>query len=1094
MIEEGLEYISKYMENIISERNDNKPCINIIKHNNILNFSENDFNEIKIGSYINKFYHQYQNSDMMEAYEPFLGIMGKIIKEEKVNIGQLLNKIEVYSLHKSIFENYFHKGICERDDEPILSEIDFEKDRFIKAIVDMLVELSNIRPILIVLNKINQICDSSLDVLNLLTNIDDSNIFVLGISNELGNINSYIKDKYQNFRQFCDIKDLVMDWPFYLAEKNMEIEYSFSFKNKNIDMYLNKVNNMFYTFAYDQALYYLNIFYQKIELEKLKVEPKSKLEMFILFIKTCIYKENYSYALLLCDSLKQIDSKKIHKRKSYMYYYFVATANMYNGNEYEAKSHAYECMKYADNQKEEFLTELLLNMCELSGWKDIWFCDKQIEVSEKLIDGCIKFKFLNHLAHIYVYCFDNDENLYKEVEGIEKRTPNVTKGINIAKKLKNEQFLLEAYRKNVMISSYSGQFHSANYFYNKSIVVAKRNNNKIEEANIYNGLGYNCCTSDLFKEANEYYNKALKIFYDNNFSDYIVETLYNMGMNAILAGDFKNASQYLIAVNNILKQLKRNSLRVCNISKIFGLIALSAFREERYYTAQFYANKARQFLEYILDYEKQDFYCYLWDDDIFLYYQVSALLKEREGKFNEAFECYDKAKIFMERSQGSKFFSYTNYAYDLSRLYRRLSHNNKAEELLCEARDYFNNQNNKHKSEIFEGLLKYSNWTIEYNEMPLLYVTMEEINEKIKIETIKEEAKEKKNDIRFFAAFQELINHNYQNAQDEIDTLMINFKNNYNMDNVIYISCEGNTPIIKFSDLEYKITSAEIKTIVRYFKKNPTGFALSKFSNNYHEYEDILTIFKKSKIFSIVSAPIYKNEKLNSIFIAFVKIQENWNSAIDREVMDDEDLEIYQFIFRLIVDAVEKYKLNDKLKKQAVTDELTGLLNRKGYYSEIDRLLLESSKQEKDSKLSILYADLDHFKYYNDTFGHHVGDELLIEFAKIFQASCGKLGTVVRFGGDEFVMLVNSTDRVVLDKIIGNIYSAIGRENGFENVVKRYIDNAVNIPDNFKATCSIGVSSGENISSDIQIYELLKKADSALYDVKYTGRGYAKFI
>jgi diguanylate cyclase (GGDEF)-like protein len=836
----------------------------------------------------------------------------------------------------------------------------------------------------------------------------------------------------------------------------------------------------------------LNIIYQKVELDKVDVSEEYRMNMLVLYILVSLSKENYSYALILCERIKRIHSYRDTVRKEYIYYYFKATANMYIGNEEDAKKNALLCNERAIKMGKEyeiFMSMLLMNMSELSGWKDIWICDKDIKVSDKLIELCYKYRYLNHLAHIYVYCFDNDVSLYNKVEDVEIRTPNVTKGIWLANKLGNDKFLVEAYRKNIMVASINGYFDVAGHFYEKSIEVVKRSGNRMEEANIYNGLGYNSCTADEYNNANTYYSKALRIFYECKSSDYISETLYNLGTNAILAEDYKHATEYLMAVINILAILKKNSLRVCNISKIFGLIAIAYFKQGNIYTAQIYVNKSKNFLRYILEYCDADSYSLLWDDDMFMFFYVSALIDWKNGKIDRASEEFDKAEVYMRRNTGSKFFNFVHFARDKAKFLEKIGKQDEAKSLLREAKEYFKANGNPLRTNMFEELLTKGKWDCPVMDMSLKDITIEEIMEFIKLECIENDAKARRNHIRFFGTFQELINQPYHNVESQIDTLVINFKNNFKLDNLILINCENDSAKIRYSDLEYDISEEEINTILDYFKDNSSGFVLSKFDNNYYDYDKVVRIFDRSKVFSIVCVPIFRNEKLYSVFITFVKIPESWNSVIYRDALDNEDMELYTIVFRQILDAMEKYKLNERLIRQSVTDELTGLYNRKGYYEIVDRMIKNSRKKGKAINCTFMYLDLDHFKYYNDTFGHQVGDGILKKFAEIFSEACGDEGFVVRFGGDEFVMLLNTIDKDKINSIVKKIYDLIEIEDGFSATVYKYSNKKVYIPEDFRATCSIGVDIGENMHNISDMTELQKHADNALYNVKYSGRG-----
>lgn len=1089
MTKEGIEFIDNFIKDMENDEN----VVRVLKQNCAIGTSEDDFCKILKDKTIRGFYCEYSSGRIISAYEPFMGIIKRIVLDENIDVKEMFNRVGVYSLNISLFERYIKGMEVKRDEKPIFPEHEYDKEMFIKDMVGMLLYLSEIRPVMIILNEANEICASSLDIIERLSEESSLSLKVLVISNEMGSIKSYVAHRYKEFMSNSDKKGIVSDWPFEGFGEESKEELTFLFRSTEEE--LDEIGTMVNTFAYEQANYYLGMIYQKVELDKIEVSAEYRFRMLVLYIIVCIYKENYSYAMVLCEKVHRIKSTDIEEnRRDYTYYYYKCIANMYMGNDGDAIKNAKMCNEVAvkgENEYKIFLAMLLVNMSQLAGWKDIWICDKEISMSEDLIDLCYKYNYMNHLAHILVYCFDNDCRMYTVIEGIEDRIPNVTKGVEIAKKIKNDKFLIEAYRKNIMVASCNGYFNVANYFYKKSVEIAKRNNNKFEEANIYNGLGFNCCTADKYSEANKYYNKALRIFIDEKSSDYIIETLYNMGTNAMLAEDYDHGYEYLITVVNILTTLKKNSLRVCNGSKLFGLIAVAAFKLGNYYTSQIYHNKSKNYLRHILEYCDSEDYPSLWDDDLFLLFYVSALLADKNRKLDDALDYYDKAEYYMKKSVGSKFFNYMYFAVDKSKLLRELGKEKEARDLLKEARNYFNSKGNFLRVKMFDDFINMGRWEHPPVKMYMTDADTYEIMSFVNMESVKKEAELSKSNIRFFGTLQELINHRYQSVESMIDTLVTNFKNNFNLDNMLFVTCENGCAQIKYTDLEYDISQNEIEIILEHFKDNSTGFVISKFSNNYLDYDKILRIFEKSKVFSVIGVPIYKYDELYSFFITFVKIPDSWNFVISKEVLDEEDMAVYTIAFRQILDAIDKYRLNDMLIAQAITDELTGLYNRKGYYETVGKIINNAEKLGGTINCSFMYIDLDHFKYYNDAFGHHVGDAILKRFAEIFKESCGENGYVCRFGGDEFVILLKTSSEHIVRKISDKIYSLIEREDGFKRIVTEYSDRNkdIDIPVEFRATCSIGADIGINISRVEQISMLQRRADAVLYYIKENGRG-----
>ena len=160
------------------------------------------------------------------------------------------------------------------------------------------------------------------------------------------------------------------------------------------------------------------------------------------------------------------------------------------------------------------------------------------------------------------------------------------------------------------------------------------------------------------------------------------------------------------------------------------------------------------------------------------------------------------------------------------------------------------------------------------------------------------------------------------------------------------------------------------------------------------------------------------------------------------------------------------------LKNQATRDPLTSLFNRRYFEDEVSKQILKAKTD--GTPFSVLMIDADKFKNVNDTYGHKVGDKVLIELASTSERALRDKDIVARYGGEEFVVFLPgiSADqaRGVADRLRESIASVVV-----------YSDE--NRPVSF--TVSIGVSSFE-ISDNIDT--LIKTADEALYRAKQNGR------
>ena len=162
------------------------------------------------------------------------------------------------------------------------------------------------------------------------------------------------------------------------------------------------------------------------------------------------------------------------------------------------------------------------------------------------------------------------------------------------------------------------------------------------------------------------------------------------------------------------------------------------------------------------------------------------------------------------------------------------------------------------------------------------------------------------------------------------------------------------------------------------------------------------------------------------------------------------------------------YKQSEKMEHLATHDTLTSLPNRASLLKSLE----ENIKKYKE--FTLMFIDLDNFKSVNDTFGHGVGDILLIDVAKRIKNILKESDEVARLGGDEFcVLLKNLSDEKIISKIAYKINDVLSKEFAIETH-KIY------------SPCSIGISIYPNDGVDSK--ELLKNADTAMYIAKINGR------
>ena len=184
---------------------------------------------------------------------------------------------------------------------------------------------------------------------------------------------------------------------------------------------------------------------------------------------------------------------------------------------------------------------------------------------------------------------------------------------------------------------------------------------------------------------------------------------------------------------------------------------------------------------------------------------------------------------------------------------------------------------------------------------------------------------------------------------------------------------------------------------------------------------------------------------------------------------------------------MEVQGLNEKLSYIVNFDRLTGLYNRQGLYDKVDEYEAAGVKD-----IYLAYVDLDNFKYYNDHFGHDVGDVILKEVADVFRESCNENDIAVRYGGDEFILLINSDCDDKAKSIATQIYDSFEKNNFFIEMVGKLIGKKIEIPDENKISCSIGIAKVDGSSIKKGLSDAIKKADDTLYYIKRTTKRQCK--
>lgn len=234
--------------------------------------------------------------------------------------------------------------------------------------------------------------------------------------------------------------------------------------------------------------------------------------------------------------------------------------------------------------------------------------------------------------------------------------------------------------------------------------------------------------------------------------------------------------------------------------------------------------------------------------------------------------------------------------------------------------------------------------------------------------------------------------------------------------------------------------------------------------NNVDYFQYIFTCGRN--INSLMCIPLTTSSRKFGLIL----VEHTFNNAFD-----EENIRFLNIIAQQVGIVMENAELYYQMKEVARRDGLTGIYNRQ-YFQECLEVELNEAKKN-NYPLSLAIFDVDHFKRFNDTYGHMFGDKVLISTVETVKAELRKGDMIARFGGEEFIILLPRTNLAYALEKVETLRKKIS-----ENVIE---DNLISA----SVTASFGISSFDECAFNEN--DLVRTADDALYEAKAAGRNCA---
>ncbi|MDO5517910.1 MAG: GGDEF domain-containing protein [Clostridium sp.] len=1007
----------------------------------------------------------FDNMEKRKLYEPYYPFL-KFIREKECdenNLDYLFSSTDIYPAYKRAFSTYINFNRAERDEELIPFDYRYEKIKLFESIRNIFNGYSRDNNVYIFIENINYISTSALKWIKWLITDGQFNFNIIASLTEDDYYNEAFQDEFDNLIDAIEMKYTILENNTQFDEREEIILTSHEKQLIEDDCFLIGQNN--FTFlALEEALRCFKK--EKMNFEQNSVDyPSDKKEKVlkrigdIYLLKGDYRNAHFYYGLLLKLGLK--DNNKHLKARAFQK---LSMVEIFRMDFDKAENYAKGSYKIARDINDGYLIfkayELIFWINEKGKYRttieDTGYEDEFIKLAKL-------FNKKNRLAYFLTHTYNKISFIGKEDESIEL----YDEGHRIARELKNENCILSAHLKTALVYAVSGLNEISQKYYMKVEKGLLEIKDEFKLAQTYNGMGYYCLVRGEYEKGYEYYNKALKNLKRNWNFDEICMTLINESINAIMAYDYKSAERQLETLFFVIKKLKFSRLRLISLTKVYGIMALNNFYLGNYY-------KSYSFLSKIQIMKKNEKF-YEDDEEYFLKFFTQGLMMKNKGRFKEAEEYFKYANEIIEKIKGSIKCFYPKFLFEYYNLMIAYEKPDEAERIkrigctYCDENNIdmylklFNNE--PVDAVLFKSSSSQNQWIIEgakqQSAIMLLNNKMDEIN--------------------FINSFQEILT----SADDKdkvINECIMLLENNFGIDYSLLVFNDGYEKEIMYSKNSMKVSSEKLEQFF-YLTKN---YSAPFVSNDNGEMNDFVKTITGCEVKSLIYIPVIKDGKCIMSFLCTTNVDEGIVKT--KIVLDESDFNIITIAVKQLFESVQKIKWQEKLIESVSTDMLTKLYNRQYFYEKISLLLDEEKKDEIGRDITLFYLDLDNFKYYNDTFGHSIGDNVLIWFADILKSLSDENTIAVRFGGDEFILLSLGCDISHAKEQVEYIYKRINEHYGFINEIENLLNEKISIPDNKRLGCSIGISN-KILSRDFNVSRFIDEADTALYEAKRSGKG-----
>jgi len=978
-----------------------------------------------------------------------------------------LEHAKFYIFHKPLIKLLLDEKPLERPEEIFYPEIEFEQQMMLNALVRLFINLARLRPSNFVVDQAQIMNDSSYAFMRLLWKKVSKIQFIpfrifLIYQNDFQQDSPSDHHKIRAFFQLADAQGHLIRLGGVGNSIPLKENASFS---------LQMVIRAFHLLALNDALKYAQEILNQHSLGGHPLSDPEQIEILDIVGLIHFFKKEYDLAMSHWQTALSLAQTSNHNQ-------FTIRLMVRIGHVFFEKrdlDHTKNLVLQAKNLARELADEQTYFYAQ---FLEFLLQEKIREQSivefrvfyEDILIRAKSLEFFNFLSYLSTNPFGLYSDYPQEYEFYHLQ------GIALAKSHHNIFRLACAYQTAGLVSSVKGNYQQTIEYYNKSLELKKKLRNPLELAYINNGIGFYHYMIGNYEKAHHHFLDSIRYLKKAKNFEEIGMTLFNLSVNSLLAFDYENSIFYLRTCQELIRVIKIKHLPYHSSFGIQVVLGTAYALDQQF-------SKAWQSLLYIEHHHLKPFP--RKNEEYFLYHFLQALLN---GKKEE----WDQAEFFLKLPNDNilyyaPFFytHYGDYLFEFITVDEALPKwekglefaqklNNALYTSLLEKRIEAKKPQ-KIKLDLARSRSGWS-WIMAAARLQSHLITIHEQIEGIQfIRTFQMVASQCRNFNELAQKSGDLL---YQNSQVHAVYLCHIQKNK-----IITLYQRGELDVsdpYMNSLLLFLLNSTK-----KYFPKIPR-FNQEPISE-WQQYGLWFYQFSPSKDQTVLLVLIIDPETDNlsrQPFQIFSHISSyfeiSWNRLIQVQTIKEQ------------IDDLKRKNL--LLEKSSTTDQLTGVGNRNALYAALKNEMarINRFKQDQGAPVSILFLDLDNFKFFNDNFGHALGDKILELTANLFQEAVRTTDLVFRYGGDEFVIVLPETSEDGARELANRILKKFTEVQSFRTVLEELYAHNFTIPQDKQLSCSIGIATytGTPVShTDYQAF--LNQADNNLYQAKVQGRNQA---